>query len=113
METTEERFATLVGELATCPDVEVPGQSGRRAFGSTALKVNGSIFAMVSGDRLVVKLPSERVGALIDTGTGLPYDGGKKRPMREWVAVADDDEETWATLAREALNFVRSRSRQD
>jgi hypothetical protein len=31
--------------------------------------------------------------------------------MKEWVVVADDDEMTWLTLGREALAFVRSRSR--
>ena len=111
METTQERFAALAEELAGCPGVEVPGGSSRRTFGSTALKVNGSIFAMVAGDRLVVKLSRDRVDALIDAGTGLPFDGGKARPMKEWVAVVDDDEATWAALAREALDFVRSRSR--
>ena len=30
--------------------------------------------------------------------------------MKEWLAVADDDEDTWLALAGEALHFVRSRS---
>jgi TfoX/Sxy family transcriptional regulator of competence genes len=108
----EMRFASLVEELAGVPGVEAPGASGRRTFGSTALKVDGSIFAMVSGGRLVVKLPRDRVGALIGSGSGLPFDGGKERPMKEWVAVAANDEATWVSLAREALDFVRSRSQQ-
>ena len=65
---------------------------------------------MLSGDRLVVKLPADRVEALIAGGTGMPFDAGKGRPMKEWVAVAADDGTTWATLAHEALHFVRSRS---
>ncbi|MEA2702577.1 MAG: hypothetical protein QOD63_522 [Actinomycetota bacterium] len=108
---TEDRFAALVEEFADCADVEVPGGSRRRTFGSNALRVNGAIFAMLSGDRLVVKLSRDRVDALISAGTGLPFDGGKGRPMKEWVVVADDDEMTWLTLGREALAFVRSRSR--
>ena len=107
---TEERFAALVAEFAALPDVEVPDASRRRTFGANTLKVNGSIFAMVTGDRLVVKLPGDRVSALIGSGLGLPFDAGKGRPMKVWMTVADDDEETWATLAREALSFVRSRS---
>lgn len=106
---TEERFAALIEEFAGRPDVEVPGESARRRFGSEALKVNGSIFAMVTGGRLVVKLPRDRVDALIASGTGRPFDSGKGRPMKEWLAVADDDPATWTALAGEALEFGRSR----
>ena len=105
----EERFAALAEEFAGLPDVELPGRPGTRGFGSQALKVNGSIFAMVTGGRLVVKLPGERVDALIAEGTGMPFDSGKGRPMKEWVAVAADDHQTWLALSQEALAFVRER----
>jgi hypothetical protein len=111
----DERFEALVEEFAGVPDVEVPGvgepggSSGRR-FGSDALRVGGSIFAMVTGGRLVVKLPRDRVQALIGSGTGAPFDSGKGRPMKEWVAVVEEDGATWLALAREALDFVRSKS---
>lgn len=108
---TAKRFAALVQEFVSQPDVEPPGDPNRRRFGSDALKVNGSIFAMVTGGRLVVKLPRDRVDALISQGTGAPFDSGKGRPMKEWLTVVDDDGETWLTLAREALNFVRSKRR--
>ncbi len=102
---TEGRFAALVRELADRPGVEVP-EGDRRRFGSEALKVNGSIFAMVTGGSLVVKLPRHRVDALIGEGTGAPFHSGKGSPMKEWLRVTTDDEETWLTLAREALDFV-------
>lgn len=104
----EERFAALVEEFAGSPGVELPGESGRRTFGSETLKVNGSIFAMLTGGGLVVKLPRDRVAALIDSGTGAPFDAGKGRPMKEWLTVVDDDEGIWLALAREAMDFVRS-----
>ncbi len=107
---TEARFTALAEQFATVPDVELPGESGRRKFGSDALKVNGSIFAMVTNDRLVVKLPRDRVDALIAGGAGEPFGAGKGRPMKEWVSIGDDDEETWLALAQEALDFVRSRT---
>ena len=107
----EERFAALVETLAPYPDVEVPGQAGRRKFGSEALKVNGSIFAMLTAGRLVVKLPRERVDALTGSGTGTPLRAGNGRPMKEWLTVADADDETWLALTHEALDFVRSISR--
>lgn len=106
-----KRFAALVEEFAGRPGVSLPGESPQRGFGSDALKVNGSIFAMLSGGRLVVKLPRERVDALIGSSTGGPFDAGKGRPMKEWLTVVTDDEETWLALAREALDFVGSRRR--
>ena len=109
----EERLAALAEEFAGLPGVELPGGPGSRRFGSQAVKVNGSIFAMVTGGRLVVKLPRERVDALIAEGTGAPFDSGKGRPMKEWVAVAVDDDQTWLALAQEALAFVSSRPGRD
>ncbi len=111
MTDAEERFAKLVEEFAGRPDVEAPQESTRRTFGSFALKVNGSIFAMVTGGRLVLKLRQDRVRALIDSRTGAPFNSGKKSPMKQWVSVVVDDEETWTALASEALDFVRSQSR--
>jgi hypothetical protein len=108
---SEKRFAALVDEFAGRPDVSVPGQPGRRGFGSSALKVNDSIFAMLSKGRLVVKLPPDRVDTLIGSGIGGPFDAGKGRPMKEWLAVTADDADTWMALAREALSFVGSRRR--
>jgi len=90
------------------PGVTPPGQPGERGFGSAALKVNGSIFAMLTRGRLVVKLPRGRVATLIRSGIGDPFDAGKTRPMKEWLTVVADDDETWRSLTREALDFVGS-----
>lgn len=106
----EERFAALAKMLARDPGVTLPESSGRRRFGSEALKFNGAIFAMLTGGQLVVKLPRDRVDALVANGTGLPFDAGKGRPMKEWVAVAVEGGEQWAALAQDALDFSRSRS---
>ncbi len=104
----EERFNALVDEFRASPGVSVPGEPGQRGFGSNALKVHGSIFAMISGGRLVVKLPRQRVETLIGTGAGAPFDAGKGRAMREWLTVIADDDESWLALAHEAWDFVRS-----
>jgi len=105
----QERFAELVEEFVAQPAVQPP-VAGARGFGSTALKTGGSIFAMLTGERLVVKLPRERVAALIASGEGEPFDAGKGRPMKEWLTVADD--EAWRALAEEARQFVEARRRR-
>jgi hypothetical protein len=103
----EERFAALILEFAGRPGVQTPAGRG---FGAGALKVNGSIFAMLSHGRLVVKLPRDRVAALIADGTGGPFDAGKGRPMKEWLTVIGDDEDRWIGLAAEAFEFGRVKS---
>jgi hypothetical protein len=108
--TLEERFAELVDHFAGAPGVSGPDDrlaAPRRGFGTGALKINGSIFAMLTRGSLVVKLPAGRVRELISTGTGAPFDAGKGRPMKEWVAVRAEDSPTWQALAAEAAAFVR------
>jgi hypothetical protein len=80
--------------------------SGRRGFGSDSLCVNGKIFAIPSSDGLVLKLPRARVAQLIASGDGTPFDGGKGRPMKEWVVLGSAAEDRWLDLAMEALSFV-------
>jgi hypothetical protein len=105
----EIRFAELVEHFAATPGVTGPGEDAdgaRRGFGSDALKINGSIFAMITRGHLVLKLPATRVRELIEAGDGAPFDAGKGRPLREWVVVAAEDPVTWQELAGEALRFV-------
>jgi hypothetical protein len=102
----ERRFDLLVGHFEAEPGVTTPGAPGRRGFGSSALKVNGSIFAMLTRGRLVVKLPRRRVAELIDQGVGDVFSAGKATPMKEWLTVRGDDDLRWRSLAAEALQFV-------
>src|SRR5207244_5077568 len=78
-----------------------------RGFGAGALQVRGRIFAMVSGDRLVLKLPARRVAQLIADGRGLSFDAGKRQPLREWAALAEPGQSDALALANEALEFAR------
>ncbi|MGH3429177.1 MAG: hypothetical protein ACRDQZ_16685, partial [Mycobacteriales bacterium] len=86
----DQRFGRLVDTFVHCPGVTTPGEPGHRGFGSDALKINGSILAMLAGGRLVVKLSPDRVQALIHDGTGIPFTAGKRSPMRQWLTVIDD-----------------------
>jgi len=82
----------------------------RTGFGSSALKVDGKIFAMLVKDWLVVKLPEHRVDTLVTLGEGERYDPGGGRFMKEWVTIGPQAHEQWLDLAREALAFVLRRS---
>ena len=96
-------FESLCEEYAGVGGVIVP--EGGSGFGSNAIKINKSIFAMLVNDRVVVKLPAGRVTQLISSGDGLPFDAGKGRPMKEWVSLTVDDD-ACRVLVAEAMAFV-------
>ena len=110
--TPEERFATIVEELLSNPDVTPPsdGPQLKKGFGSSGLRINNKIFAMLVKGKLVVKLPKPRVDALIASGDGERFDPRHDgRLMKEWVSVEPTAEEEWLPLAREAMEFVTSK----
>jgi hypothetical protein len=53
-----------------------------------------------------VKLPKERVAALVASRVGEPYDPGRGRLMKEWLEVTSA-KASWIDLAEEAHDFVR------
>ena len=83
---------------------------GGRGFGSNALKVDGKIFASLSHGRLLIKLPVERVKALIEAKLGEPFSTGPGRVKKEWVTVAPSSVEEWVRLSEEARRYVRSKA---
>jgi hypothetical protein len=101
--TPQSRYERVCAAFVGRPQVSQEGNG----FGSTALRVNGRIFAMLSSrSEFVVKLPEQRVNELIAGGQGLPFDAGKGRPMKEWVVVRPGSSPDWIVLAEEALAFV-------
>jgi len=89
------------------PPADATGATQR--FGATGLKIHQKLFAMLIGGRLVVKLPRQRVDALIAAGVGERFDPGHGRRMKEWVSVAPTAGVDWLALASEALAFVESK----
>ena len=79
-----------------------------KMFGSPGLKVNGKVFAVLVKGQLVVKLPRQRVDALVAAGQGEYFDPGMGRLMKEWVSVPVRAASIWPGLAKEALAFVGS-----
>lgn len=102
--TAEDRYSDLAQTFLERANVSQEG----KGFGSSALKVNGRIFAMLSSHgEFVVKLPRQRVSALVAGGEAVHYDGGKGRPMKEWLALPPGSTLDWTALAEEALTFVQ------
>lgn len=102
--TSDDRFASLADALLTDPHV-----SEGRMFGAQGLKVGGKVFAMLVQGRLVVKLPAERVKALVDAGVGDPFDPGHGRLMKEWITIPLATDVDWLALATEAKDYLKAR----
>jgi TfoX/Sxy family transcriptional regulator of competence genes len=103
----ERRFASITRTLSGEEGVTLG--SGRSGFGSGALQVDGRIFAMLMDGGLVLKLSKDRVDELVARGDGVPFDGGKGKPMKEWVELTPAADRRSLSLAREALAFVGHR----
>jgi len=102
--TPEERFNVLAASFASTPHVALPCEG--RAFGSAALRTHGKIFAMLVRGALVVKLPKQRVDELVGACEGTRFDANKGRPMKEWLRLEPRSQLSWASLAREASDYV-------
>lgn len=101
-----ERYGEIVKAFAGKRGVSA--ESGR-GFGSSALKIDSRIFAMLaSGDRFVVKLPHQRVEAMVAAGEGERFDPRRNgKLMKEWLVVGRRLEARWLPLAQEAFDFAQ------
>jgi TfoX/Sxy family transcriptional regulator of competence genes len=83
-----------------------------KMMASFGLRIGGKIFAMLVRGDLVVKLPRERVDALVAAGRGHAFDPRRDgRLMREWLVFQGNDP-SWVDLAREAYAFVGGATRK-
>ena len=106
---SQQRFEDLVDKLVGTEGVTPP--RGGSGFGRSALRFQGKIFAMHVRGALVLKLPAERVEALVRAGEGVHFDANKGTPMREWLSLDTGSSLPWLPLATEALDFARSARR--
>src|SRR5947199_3510026 len=76
----DPRFAPVIAAFARDRRVTYGG----KGFGSSGLKVDGKLFAMISSrGHFVAKLPRARVDELVRLGKGEPFDPGHGRLMKE------------------------------
>ncbi len=81
-----------------------------KGFGSGALKVGSKIFAALSKGELLLKLPKERVDALVAAEAGRRFSTGAGRPKKEWATIPPTTEAEWRALAEEARAFVSAQT---
>lgn len=86
-----------------------PGVSRRRMFGRDGLRVNGTFFAFLNRDRLVVKLPPARTAALIAAGEARVATDLSPTMLR-WISVPlpaiPADANPWHQLMAEAHAYA-------
>jgi len=109
--TAQEQWAALVQTMLAQGAATYGSEGAQRAFGSTSLKTDGKIFAMLVKDRLVVKLDRRRVDELIEADQGKRFDPGHGRLQKEWLDIDSGSDDVWLALATEAKAFVAGRRR--
>jgi hypothetical protein len=90
----------VLDELLT----SIPGVTTSKAFGYPAYKIGRRIFAFVTGDGLALKLPADRVAALVEA-----HEEMQGTMWREWVSIRLSDPSDYAhyvDLFEESLQFV-------
>ena len=94
---------------AARPALSRDGVETGTMMGFPCLRLRGVFFA--SSDRetgdLVVKLPEDRVSALIADGDAVPF-APNGRTFREWARVPQRDPARWRRLIDEALVFAEA-----
>jgi hypothetical protein len=109
----DPRIGKLLDQLRAAPKLapsvaayEKDAAKAGRSFGKNGLKTKaGKLFALFTQGTLVVKLPKERVAALVEESVGKLFDPGHGRLMKEWLTVTSP-KASWVELAKEAFAFV-------
>jgi hypothetical protein len=98
----DPRFALVAAAFATDRRV----RQKRMSSSQNVFNVNGKIFAMLVKNKLVVKLPRQRLDDLVRARKGGYFDPGHGRLIKEWVTV-EAGKGNWVGLATEACHFVK------
>lgn len=95
-------FETVVVRMLA----EHPDDERGRMLRSPGLRTAGRFYAFATSTHLVVKLPADRVAALVRDGAGSPCDPRGGHPLREWVRLTPEDAATAIADVRDARAFV-------
>lgn len=77
-------------------------------FGSRGLRTGRKFFAVWWHEQLVVKLPPDRLTALVQAGEGSPFEPMEGRRMNGWILLGESAE--WAPLVEEARAYVAAQN---
>ena len=75
-------------------------------FGCRGLRTGRRFFAIRWHERLVVKLPADRLAELVASGRAEPFEPMEGRPMNGWAVLGDSVE--WDPLVVEARAWTES-----
>ena len=99
-------FEELKAEFTSQDGVE-PGTM----MGFPCLRIHQEFFASAHHEsgNLIIKLPAQRVNALIEEGIGNEFSPNGRR-FKEWVEIPSRDKAQWQALTHEAMTFVTTAS---
>ena len=100
-------LARIAQALARDGEIET-----RSMLASSGLATGGKVFAMFVRGCLVVKLPRERVAALMASGQGTAFESGG-RLMKEWAVLPEETQDDHVALTREARSMSANCNSRD
>jgi hypothetical protein len=103
-----DRFDKLAEALDVGPVTKPADPICPQRMNANAFCIRNKVFAMHVGEDLVIKLPPKRVAELIESGIAVSNVVGG-RPMKEWVTLRPETEKKWLALAKESLDYVRTK----
>jgi len=89
--------------------LSIPGVSGGKAFGYPAYKVGRKVFCFVGGDGIAIKLPPDRVQALISNANMSIFEPNEGTQWQSWLSIDLKDPNAYADhrgLYEESVQFV-------
>ena len=89
----------------------LPNAIESQLFGKPCFKINGKAFMCFFQNEMVFKLTGEMHNeAMAFDGSQLFDPSGKNRPMKEWVQVPFDYEDSWKQFANASMEYVSGKS---
>ena len=90
--------------------LDMPGVKDGKSFGHPAYKIGRKVFCFVGGEGIGIKLPADRVTALINQDEAFSvFEPVEGTVWKEWVSidrVNSDDYRNDIALLEESLQFV-------